>query len=45
MAAGKDTPENCLKDGVDWIFKKIVLVIGLLIIGTVLQITVFVALC
>jgi len=44
MVAGEDTPESYLKDGVDWIFKKLLLAIELLITGTVFQRTVLVAL-
>jgi len=44
MVAGEDTPESYLKDGVDWIFKNLLLAIELLITGTVFQITVLVAL-
>jgi len=45
MVTGGDTPENYLKDSIDWILENVFLAIELLIIGTVFQITVLVVVC
>ena len=40
MVASWDTPENYLKDCIDWVLESLFLAVELLIIGTVLLITV-----